>query len=165
MRAPLIALLFAGAAMAQVSQVSWTLTGGAASDGKAIVRAAAAIEPGWHLYSASSPAGIPTTFRVGPASAPGRLRVFQPAPHKAYDKNFEAETETFENSATFFLEVERAKDATSPLDVNVRYQTCNDKQCVPSRWSGAVPLTESPAPTIPAGYSEAKPPAPQSTGA
>src|SRR6476646_8699539 len=132
MRAPLIALLFAGAAMAQVSHVAWTVTAGAAPDGKVTVRAGAKIEPGWHLYSASSPAGIPTTFRIGPAASPERVRVFQPAPQKAFDKNFDAETETFEDDVTFFVEVERAKDAAAPLDVNVRYQTCNDKQCVPS---------------------------------
>src|SRR5262249_13951753 len=52
--------------------------------------------------------------------------------------------------------------------VKIRYQTCNDTQCVPSRYSGTVPLNVTPGAAtaaIPAGYAEAKPPAPGSTPA
>ena len=62
----LLALLCAGSAFAQVSHVAWTVTG--ETDGsKALLRAAGKVDPGWHLYSASSPAGIPTSFQVAGA--------------------------------------------------------------------------------------------------
>jgi thiol:disulfide interchange protein len=147
----LLALLCAGTAFAQVSHVAWTLTAGRAADGGALVRAEGKVDAGWHLYSASSPAGIPTSFQIGGKPA----RVFQPAPKRAFDKNFDADTETFEGDVTFYL---LADAASGPLEVKARYQTCNDTQCVPSKWSGTVTVADTGV-SIPAGYSEAKPPA------
>src|SRR5215471_1281131 len=136
MRGFILATLCAGAAWGQAQHVEWTLTAEGAP-GKLLVRAAAKIEPGWHLYSASSPAGIPTSFQVTPSKS---VRVFAPAPKKAFDPNFGSDTETYEGEATFVLEA--AVDGTpASVDVKVRYQTCNDTQCVPSRWSGSVPVT------------------------
>lgn len=153
----LLALLCAGSAFAQVSHVTWTVTAGRGTGGGAVVRADGRIDPGWHLYSASSPAGIPTSFQIGGQPA----RVFQPAPKRAFDKNFDAETETFEGDVTFYFPL--GASATGPLEVKARYQTCNDTQCVPSKWSGTVAVADT-AISIPAGYKEAKPPAPASTG-
>jgi thiol:disulfide interchange protein len=154
----LLALLCAGSAFAQVSHVAWTVTAGHGSDGSALVRADGKIDPGWHLYSASSPAGIPTSFQISGQPA----RVFQPAPKRAFDKNFDADTETFEGDVTFYLPV--SGTAAAPLDVKARYQTCNDTQCVPSRWSGTVAVTDT-AFAIPADYKEAKAPAPSGSSA
>src|SRR3954467_7715089 len=127
----LLALLCAGPVFAQVSHVSWTVTAGASAGDKLLLRAAGKIDPGWHLYSASSPAGIPTSFQVGSAA----VRVFQPAPVRAFDKNFETDTETFEGEVTFLVE---ATGATLPAEIKIRFQTCNDTQCVPSRFAGSV---------------------------
>src|SRR6266513_291315 len=127
----LLALWCAGSALAQVSHVAWNVTADPASGGKVLLHAAGKVDPGWHLYSASSPAGIPTSFQIGPASAAGRMRVFQPAPKKAFDKNFGSDTETFEGDVAFLLEVELKQPAATALDVKARYQTCNDTQCVP----------------------------------
>jgi thiol:disulfide interchange protein DsbD len=153
-----LALCLAWPAAAQVSHVVWTLTAGRGAGISIVIRADAKVEPGWHLYSASSPAGIPTSFQVSgkPAS------VFQPAPKRAFDPNFGADTETYEGDVTFFLT--SSDSAASPLEVKARYQTCNDTQCVPSRWSGTVAPGDTPM-AIPSGYSEAKPPAPASTAA
>jgi thiol:disulfide interchange protein len=152
----LVALLCAGSAFAQVSHVAWTLTASTAPDGKVLVRAAGKIDPGWHLYSASSPAGIPTSFQVASADA---VRVYQPKPKTAFDKNFDANTETFEGDVTFYLDA-AMKTRPATLDVKARYQTCNDTQCVPSKWSGSVPVTDA-ALSIPADYSEVKTPSPK----
>src|SRR5689334_244649 len=130
----LLALLCAIPALAQVSHVAWTVTADPpTSDGKVLLRAAGKIEPGWHLYSASSPAGIPTSFQVQSATT----RIYQPKPVRAFDKNFGTDTETFEGEVTFLIEA-ATQPGTSSLDVKARYQTCNDTQCVPSRWSGSV---------------------------
>src|SRR5262245_33602877 len=89
--------------------VKWTLPADpipAAPGGKALLRIEGRIEPGWHLYSGSTAGGIPTSFKVAPDSVVERVRLLQPPPKRAFDKNFGLETETFENQVSFLLELE-----------------------------------------------------------
>jgi thiol:disulfide interchange protein len=172
MKAAAVAFLFACAAAAQpLSKVAWTMQAEPASappGGAVLIRAAAKVEAGWHLYSASSPAGIPTSFQVGPENVVERVRVLQPPPKRAFDKNFDSDTETYEGDVAFLIEVHLRKNApagSTPLTVKSRYQTCNDTQCLPSRGETTVAFAidaAAPAttPAIPSGYAEAKPPAP-----
>lgn len=164
-------LFFAAAVWGQAQHASWTVTAGpaAAPPGSTVlVKAAGKIEPGWHLYSASSPAGIPISFQAGPSTLVESTRLLQPPPKRAFDPNFGSDTETFTGDVDFLLEVHLRKDAPAgagQLELKARYQTCNDTQCVPSRWSGTLPLTidsaaQAAAVTIPAGYTEGRPPAP-----
>lgn len=165
----LLAALSAAAAFGQAPQhVAWTLSAEpsvVAPGGTVLVRAAGKVESGWHLYSASSSEGIPTSFQVGPDAVVERVRTLQPPPKKAFDPNFGTDTETYEGDVTFLLEVHLKKDApagAAQLEIKSRYQTCSDTQCVPTRWSGTVPLNVDPAASsaavaIPAGYAEAKP--------
>ncbi len=170
----LLLFLTAVSAFAQKLQhVAWTLTAepaSAAPGGTALLRAAGRIDPGWHLYSASSPAGIPTSFQVGPAAVVERLRILQPPPKRALDPNFGSDTETYEGEVTFLVELQLKKDAptgAAQLSIKGRYQTCTDTQCVASRYEGSAALTidagAAAAVTIPAGYTEASPPATPST--
>ena len=137
---------FAACAAAQ-DRVAWSVRAeqpAAAPGATATLRASARIEPGWHLYSASSPSGIPATFRVQPGDS---LRVFQPPPRKAFDQNVNAASETYEGEVAFLLQVQlpaAIPAGEAELAVSVRYQVCNDSQCVPGRWSGAAPLTVDP---------------------
>ncbi len=150
--------------------VSWTMTlepSSATPGSKVLLRAAGRVESGWHLYSGSTKQGIPTSFQVGPANVVEVMRLLQLPPKKAFDKNFNAETETYESDVTFLVELQVKKDAPSGrdmLEIRGRYQTCNDNQCVPGKYSGSAPLDVSPAISmapfaIPAGFEEAKPPA------
>jgi thiol:disulfide interchange protein len=157
----LFSLLCAASAFAQVSHVQWTVTAEPpTADRKILLRAAGKVDPGWHLYSASSPSGIPTSFQVEGAA----VRLYQPAPKRDFDKVLNEERETYDGDVTFVLEVTPEQPA-STLNIKSRYQTCTDTQCVPSKWSGtvAVPAGTSGAIVIPAGYSEARPPAPGQT--
>src|SRR4051812_49941352 len=113
----LLTLLCAASAFAQVSHVTWTVSGETEGN-KALIRAAGKVDPGWHLYSASSPAGIPTSFQVAGAD---QVRILQPAPKKAFDPNFGVDTETFEGDVTFLIEARLKQPATS-LDIKARYQ-------------------------------------------
>jgi thiol:disulfide interchange protein len=167
-----IAFLLVSSAFAQKHEyVIWSVTPESvtASPGAtALYRIAGRIEAGWHLYSASTSGGIPTSFQAGPETVVERVRIFQPKPKRAFDKNFQLETETFEGEVAFLVEVQLKKDAPAgPVDlaIRARYQTCNDTQCVPGKWAGTASLKVDPAATasastIPADYSEAKPPAP-----
>ena len=168
---PVLLLLFAAGAFAQ-DRVAWSVQAQSATvapGGLALLGASARIQPGWHLYSASSPAGIPATFQVEPGTL---VKVFQPPPKKAFDKNLNAESETYEGEVEFLLEVKLPGDARpgpAALTVKARFQTCNDAECVPGRWTGTAAIALDPAAhailTIPAAYAEAKAPAASAGGA
>ena len=148
---------------------AWTLTAEppSAPPGSTIhIRAAVHIEPGWHLYSASSAAGIPAQFQVSPESL---VRVLQQPPKRAFDAVQGTDTETYEGDATFLLEVKVRGDAPAGADnltVSGRYQTCNDKSCVAGKLKDIMvpftvdPAAPAPSTAIPAGFAVAKPPSP-----
>ncbi len=151
--------------------VQWTLAFDARSappGGKALGRLTATLQPGWHLYSPTTPPGGPNPSSIALAESPvvESVRLFQPRPERKFDPNFQLETETFENRAVFLFEVELKKGAASgpaELTAQVRYQTCTDKICLPpKKKTAAATLTvaaSAPAEevAIPAGYSEVKP--------
>jgi thiol:disulfide interchange protein DsbD len=169
MKAIVSLLLVAGCAFAQKDDhVQWSLAlerGSAPPGAKVLARLTGIIDPGWHLYSMSTAAAIPTTILLAANPAVKRYRTLQPPPKKTFDPNFNSDTETYEGQVTFLLELEIGKNAPAgpeQVTVNARYQTCSDKQCVPARWTGVADLTVDPAATaaavaIPAGYAEAKP--------
>jgi thiol:disulfide interchange protein len=171
MRSWIALLLLAGSAAAQ-QHAQWQAIAdptSAAPGGGALIRVTAKIDPGWHLYSASSPAGLPASFQFGAGAPVEHTRIFQAPPKRAFDPNFSADTETYEGEAQFVLNLTLKKDAAAgdvQLPLSVRYQTCNDRQCVPGRWSGTVPLKIDPGAAatvaVPTGFAEAAPPA--STG-
>jgi thiol:disulfide interchange protein DsbD len=171
--AGLMALLLASSAFPQDQHVSWTLTAepaAAAPGGTVLLRLDGRIQPGWHLYSMSTPGAMPTKITVtGPVD---KVRSLQPAPLKSFDPNFNAETEYYEDHVTFLVEARLKPDAKpGPVELAVaaRYQTCDARSCVPSKWSGTAAVRIDPAaatapPAIPAGYSEPAPPLPPGTG-
>jgi thiol:disulfide interchange protein len=131
----------------------------------ASVRLVADIDPGWHLYSFTTPRGgpIPTSVRVLPEELGATARVFQPAATRKFDPNFNLDTETFENRAEFLVEVQLPAEAPpGPLDLSlqVRNQSCDDKQCLPpKRTSLPIALVIDPAAprpqiSVPDGYSD-----------
>jgi thiol:disulfide interchange protein/peroxiredoxin len=158
-------LLFCGCALAQQhAQFSvQTDSPSVPPGGKTLARVTAKIDSGWHLYSGSSPAGIPISFQAAP---PYKLRLLQPPPKRAFDPVVNGDTETYENEVAFLLEIAVPKDAAAgpaTAAVSSRYQSCSSTQCVPGKWSGDVKLNIDPAasavaPVIPAGYTEPKPP-------
>jgi thiol:disulfide interchange protein DsbD len=168
--------LFACGLFGQLAQgdrhVTWKLSvepPAAPAGGKVLVRMAGHIDNGWHLYSMSTPAAIPTKIQLAPSPAVARFRALEPQPKRAFDANFNSDTETYDGDVAFLLELDLKKDApagAAELSFSARYQTCNDKSCVPSKWTGAATLTVDPAAApsavvIPAGYSEPRAPAPE----
>ena len=175
-----LALLLLAAALPAAAQgpnyVRWSLTldpPTAAPGATVIARLAGSIDPGWHVYSMSTAAAIPTTLKLAPNPAVADSRVFQAPFKKAYDPNFQKDTETYQDSAVFLLELQLSPTAaagTSEISATVRYQACNDKVCIPPvRRTATATLTIDPAahaaaPVIPAGFTAAnaaKPDTPQ----
>src|SRR5439155_20609356 len=169
----LVLALFLGRAPTRAEKLDpakWSLDlqpAAAAPGSKVVARLAAKIEPGWHLYSLTTPAGGPiaTTIRIADNAAVVRFRVFEPAPKRAFDPNFNLETETYEGEPAFLSEIETKKDAVAgatEVVAEVRYQMCNDRVCLPpvKRRAAATRPVDATAKSarvvIPAGDTEAK---------
>jgi len=166
--------LFVGLFLALVSlfgaqdPVQWTLTiepATAPPGSHVLARFAAKIEPGWHLYSLTTPKGgpIPSTSSLADRPVVSGFRLYQPKPERKLDPNFQIDTETFADEVVLLYDVELKKDAAAgPADITaqVRYQCCNDKSCLPpKRKSASATITIDPSAkaqtiSIPPGYTD-----------
>jgi thiol:disulfide interchange protein len=157
----------------RLDPIHWSMTvepARAAPGAHVLARVAAKIDPSWHLYSPTTPKGgpIPTTLALAPNPAVDSVTIFEPKPGRRLDPNFGLETETYENEAVFLFDIQLKKDAApGPLELSayVRYQTCNDRMCLPPvNRTAAASITVDPATVaapaaIPAGYQKADAPA------
>ena len=163
-------LLAAGSSFAEkLDPAKWSLELQPAAPGsKVLARLQAKIEPGWHLYSLTTPAGgpIPTTIRLDNSAAVESFRVYEPPPKRAFDPNFNLDTETYEADPVFLIEIETKKDAAPgsfEVVAEVRYQICDPRRCLPpvKRRAAAMlsidPNAKTAAFEVPAGYIEFKP--------
>ena len=164
-------LLAAGSGFAEkLDPAKWSLELPAAAPpgGKVLGKLQAKIEPGWHLYSLTTPAGgpIPTTIRLDNNAAVESFRVFEPPPKRAFDPNFNLDTETYEGEPVFLIEIETKKDAaqgSSEIAAEVRYQICDPTRCLPPvkrRAAAALSINSNAKAAVfevPAGYTEFKP--------
>ena len=173
MRSVLLLAIVASAALAQsekFNHVQWKLTidQATAAPGSTVTgRLDAIVDPEWHMYSLTTPPGpIPTT--IDPANSPAieKLTIFEPPPIRKFDPNFNADTETYEGSQTFYARIQLKKDlqpGAATVTLKPRYQTCSGTSCIPPRTreiSATLNITagvQSAAFNIPSGYIEAKP--------
>jgi thiol:disulfide interchange protein DsbD len=101
------------------------------------VELTAHIEPGWHLYSLTPIENGPRPTRITVVAGQGfelAGKIKAPDPTTAKDPNFGVETEFYEDAVTFTVPVRVMPDAApgkAAATVQVRYQTCNDKECLP----------------------------------
>ena len=102
-----------------------------------VVDVVAHIERGWHLYSLTPVENGPRPTRITIAAGQGFElggKIKAPDPTTAMDPNFRVETEFYDESATFGIPIRVLPDAApgkSVATVQVRYQTCNDRECLP----------------------------------
>jgi thiol:disulfide interchange protein DsbD len=146
--------------------VQWTLTFDAASaapGSSVLAKFIGKIEPGWHLYSPTTPKGgpIPTVLSLADNPAVAGVNVFQSKPERKFDPNFQLDTETFQDQAPFLLQIQLKPDAPKgpvELTAKARYQCCNDRLCLPPRTKTATatltidPAAANGAVVIPAGF-------------
>jgi hypothetical protein len=97
----------------------------------------AQIEENWHLYAVEQPEGgpFPTKITISDG-APFQIdgKTVSPAPITKLDPNFQIETKFFERRAEFDLPLVTKADAQADnLTVNVKYQVCDDKICLPPK--------------------------------
>src|SRR5438067_169416 len=111
LRLVFVSIAVAWSLSAKEDPVQWTLTpsSGAsqiAPGGKAYFELKAAIQPGWHLYSPTTPPGGPikTTIQIAENPSIAKYVVYRPEPVRKLDPNFQIETETYSGQVTFVIE-------------------------------------------------------------
>jgi DsbC/DsbD-like thiol-disulfide interchange protein len=138
------AMAVPGCNAADPHPIQWTLTAKAmnlplrqGSVVQAILRAK--ILPGWHLYATEQQPGGPTATRINlspsqPFRLDGAIESEMP-PAITNDPNFNLETRYFEGDASFRIPIKatsRVSAAQEKLTVDVLFQTCNDRMCLPA---------------------------------
>lgn len=106
----------------------------------------ARIDPGWHIYALEEPEGGPLATEIGLAEGDpvSLLRVDEAQPRMLPDPVYKQPTGLFQDTATFTLHLQLPRQPLlhdTTLHVQVRYQSCNDKICLPPHTETvAVPL-------------------------
>lgn len=125
---------------AKEDPVQWKLapvstTSQIAPGGKAWFALTATIEPGWHLYSPTTPPGGPivTRIQVAPDPAIATYNIYRPQPVRKLDPNFGIDTETYTGTARFLLQIDAQPGVRGDASVGAvaRYQACSDVKCLP----------------------------------
>jgi Disulphide bond corrector protein DsbC len=105
------------------------------------------LDPGWHLYALEEPEGGPvaTEIALTDGDPADLIRVEEAKPKVLPDPLFQKPTGFFEHSAAFTLHLQAANSAvaaSTALRVLIRYQSCNDRICLPPHTDTVnVPLT------------------------
>ncbi|HYI96032.1 MAG TPA: cytochrome c biogenesis protein CcdA [Bryobacteraceae bacterium] len=147
--------------------VLWTAavdSGTVAPGGSVSARLIAKMEPTWHIYALTSPAGgpTPTTVKLGDTPLASSIKVYQPKPAVKFDPNFNINVEAFEGEVTFLSVInisEKASEGDAEIPLLLRYQACTDRECLPKKATLAVKVRidkKAPASTvqIPTNYIE-----------
>ncbi len=170
-----LSLLLAGTAVALFAQrqnpASWTLSPEAptaAPGSTLLLRLQLQLAASWHMYSMTQPppgptgGPLPAVIKLADNPAIESFRLFEPPPVHTYDPNFQMDTESYSGNAVFLILAKIAASAPAgPLDIaaQMRYQLCNDRECLPPRRVEAttkvtVAAGAAAAPEIPSGFLE-----------
>ena len=102
---------------------------------KAKLIVTAKLDPGWHLYSLNQgppPRATKVALDEGGDFLPDGA-VSAPPAKKAFDPNFQIETETYEGSVAFSIPLKAKPDAVvgaTKASAKVTFQVCNDTTCL-----------------------------------
>jgi uncharacterized protein YyaL (SSP411 family) len=102
-------------------------------DGKQVVTITLTIEKGWHLY-ANPPdqedlESVQTRVSVSSKKELKDVKVEYPEGKEINDKTV-GKYKVYEDEVKIKATVERAAGDTGPLEITVKFQSCNDKQCL-----------------------------------
>jgi thiol:disulfide interchange protein DsbD len=111
--------------MAATDHVHWSA---AARAGDSVVKLTAAIDSGWHLYSLTTPQPGPVPTRIAVRDGTAEA-IFQQPPKVEFDEAFGRNTETYTDSASFYVRMGSPHPAQIAL--LPRYQVCSGTSCIP----------------------------------
>lgn len=99
------------------------------------VTIAANIQPGWHMYSMTTPEGgpIPTAvdFAKNPLVTPqGNVKEVGKMEQK-FEPLFGVDVKQFSNNVKFVQTFKTRANVKTSMDVAVKYMVCDDHQCLP----------------------------------
>jgi DsbC/DsbD-like thiol-disulfide interchange protein len=103
------------------------------ANGKQVVSITLTMDPGWHTYA--NPVGNKdmadneTTVKVSASGKPLDAKLEYPAGKVIVDQLL-GNYKVYEGKATIKATVQRARGDTGPLQLNIRIQACNDKNCL-----------------------------------
>jgi hypothetical protein len=115
--------------------VKWTANIVKATPISATVALSATIADGWHVYALSQKAGGPTPLKITISSgAPFALQspIQETKVIRHDDPSFKMETVYYLNTVNLTVAVKKeGASAVEAVPVDVRFQACNDKLCLP----------------------------------
>ena len=93
------------------------------------------LEPGWHVYSQSTPDGgpIPTTisFSKNPlVSLNGKVKELGKLEQR-FEELFGVDVKQFSDKVSFVQTIQLKGKVKTLLNGNVEFMTCNDRECMP----------------------------------
>jgi uncharacterized protein YyaL (SSP411 family) len=103
------------------------------ADGKQVVTLTLTIDDGWHIYA--NPPGledlesVQTTVAVKGANKPEDVKIDYPK-GKLINDPVLGKYNVYENTVTIKATVRRAAGDTGPLEVTLKFQSCNEKMCL-----------------------------------
>lgn len=135
-----MSLMIGAGAFAQQSlnPVTWNFTSKKINDTEYEIRMTATIEKGWHLYSQTQPKDAvaePTNFSFnknpllqfnGKVQEVGKMEKFT-------DKDLGISANQYSNTVSFVQKVKVKGKAKTNVTGTLRFQTCNDERCLPSK--------------------------------
>ena len=136
------AILFLPVLSLAQNPVSWSLESDAKgktlkADEKFSAKLNATIEGEWHLYAVEQPTGGPFPTKITVAeNLPFQIegKTTSPEPITRFDPNFGIDTKFFAKNAEFNVPLKTNAEAKGDdLAINVRYQVCDDKLCLPPK--------------------------------
>jgi DsbC/DsbD-like thiol-disulfide interchange protein len=104
-----------------------------------IIDLSAEIQPGWHIYGLVQTEGGPTPLKVTLDENPSVRSagaVTASAPIKVHDPSFDLDTEVYEKSVTVYVPTQTkpsARAGKQSVSLSVRFQSCDDRVCLPPR--------------------------------
>ena len=132
---PFLLLLFSTTGFSQVlTPVTWEAEVTEVAKDTFNIELEATIIDGWYLYSKNIPEGgpIPTsfdyTFSKEDFSLLGDTQESEAV--SKFDKVFEMQLSTFENTAIFNQKVVRIREDAGAIQILAQFQTCNDEKCI-----------------------------------
>lgn len=127
-----------GYAQQQLNPVKWSFNSKKIEDNVYEIRMVASIDKGWHVYSQHQPKDAiaePTLFNFnknpliqldGNVKEVGKMEKF-------VDKVLDVSANQYSNEVTFVQKVKLKGKAKTNITGSLRYQTCNDEKCLPSK--------------------------------
>jgi|SRR5215203_3414232 len=131
-----LCLILVSALLAQVQNpVKWTYASKKVNETTYSVLITATLEPGWHLYSQTTPEGgpVPTAF----AFAKNPLLTLEGAPKEVgrleqkHEPLFGVDVKQFSHAVVFQQSVKVKGRAKTALAGTVEFMACNDAMCLP----------------------------------